>query len=303
MHALIDGDILVYRVGFASQEKHYRVWAPGAEEEGPLGTFSSKKEAKALMAEDEADCYLEEVVVPDTKENCLHSVKLMLNSVLEEVRPEEHTVYLSGSNNFRYEVAPYYKQSRKEEDKPYHYETIRKYLLNVWNAQVVDDMEADDAMGITQWEDYAYRWPGKATPDGAGTIICTIDKDLDMIPGWHYNFISGEKYWVDEWEGLQNFYIQLLTGDSTDDIPGIYKITGQKATAKLKKYLKALHTETLMWELVKGCYIDALATGDETIEEVEEIEMVIEDKLVEIGRLLWILRNPKETFCGPWGCY
>jgi 5'-3' exonuclease len=42
-----------------------------------------------------------------------------------------------------------------------------------------------------------------------------------MLRGWHYNFIRNDKYLIDEYEAMQNFYKQLLTGDRVDNIIGL----------------------------------------------------------------------------------
>ncbi len=52
------------------------------------------------------------------------------------------------------------------------------------------------------------------------TVICSIDKDLQQIPGNHYNFVKKEHSFVTPEEAIQNFYKQILTGDAADNIKG-----------------------------------------------------------------------------------
>lgn len=155
----------------------------------------------------------------DPVENALHSVKVMLNSMLTATGCEEYECFLTGKNNYRHEVATIkpYKGNRKQ-PKPVHYDAIRDYLVNVHGAVIVDEMEADDILGIKQTDE---------------TIIASIDKDLDMIPGWHYNWRKEDLYYVERDEATRNFYRQLLTGDSTDNIVGIPGIGPKKADAIL----------------------------------------------------------------------
>lgn len=62
------------------------------------------------------------------------------------------------------------------------------------------------------------------------TVICTKDKDLDMISGLHYNWTKDkEPYEVSEQQALKAFYSQLLTGDRVDNIQGIKGIGNKKA--------------------------------------------------------------------------
>lgn len=157
-------------------------------------------------------------------ENALHSVKLILNGILETFRnAPSHQLYLTGKGNFRDEIATIqeYKGSRKDKPKPKYYQEIRDYLTGRWDATVIDGMEADDALGIEQW----------ANKDKS-TVIVSIDKDLDMIPGYHYNFVKNHVYYVRLWDANLNFWRQVLTGDRTDDIPGI-KGMGPKTAEKL----------------------------------------------------------------------
>src|SRR5690606_41714779 len=69
--------------------------------------------------------------------------------------------------------------------KPYWYDEIRDYLIRRWGAEVVDGQEADDAIGIAAWNSY------KECPEYS--IIASIDKDLRMIPGYHYNWVKDRK--------------------------------------------------------------------------------------------------------------
>lgn len=81
-------------------------------------------------------------------------------------------------------------------------------------------MEADDALAI------------QATELGDKAVIVTIDKDLDQVAGWHYNFVKGDFYYVTEPEGVRSFYSQILTGDRVDNIIGLPGI-GPKRSSKL----------------------------------------------------------------------
>lgn len=175
MHALIDADILVYRIGFTTQELS----------EGIASARLRESIEGILFAVDAND------------------VDLFITS--------------QDKSNFRYSIDANYKANRKDFVRPIHYDFLRDTLLNDWNATEVFGMEADDALGIHQDE---------------STIICSIDKDLDQIPGWHFNFVKGLKYEVSEEEGIRNFYTQLLMGDRTDNVQGIDGI-GPKKAAKI----------------------------------------------------------------------
>ena len=108
---LIDGDMLVYRVGFACDEESERVATQ------TMGNYISE-------------------ILTDLAEHYT-----------------DHQVYLTGSSNFRNEVAvsqPY--KGDRPARKPVHRDLLREYLLDEWKAEVSDNMEADDSIAIKSTE-------------------------------------------------------------------------------------------------------------------------------------------------------
>ncbi len=151
----------------------------------------------------------------DPVENALHSVKIMLSSIVDAVGADSYRLFLTGTGNYREELATIlpYKGNRKG-DKPVHYDAIRRYMVDIWDAEVIDGMEADDAMGINQ---------------DADTVICTLDKDLDMITGMHYNWRKGVLYTISQAQADLFFMKQLIMGDRVDNIQGIPRYGDKKA--------------------------------------------------------------------------
>ena len=99
-----------------------------------------------------------------------------------------------------------------------------------------------------------------------------------MIPGWHYNWNTEEQYYMNELESLKCFYKQLLTGDSTDDILGLFGI------GKNSKYVEAIDTcesEEQMREHVMQMYKKYF--GDYW-------HLFFDENVI----LLWIRRKPAE---------
>lgn len=182
----------------------------------------------------------------------------MIDNTLAETGAEEFSIFLSGDNNFRYDIYPEYKANRTA-PKPRHLRALKDYLIEKYNAQVSDGCEADDLLGIEQCRQADYG----SYEDFNGTIICSLDKDLRMVPGWHYSFeISGtsslgkkwvkeaEKVYVEPFEGLKRFYTQILTGDSTDNLKGCAGIGKVKA----EKLLEDCQTEEEMFDVVRDAF-------------------------------------------------
>lgn len=151
----------------------------------------------------------------------------------------DYKAYLTGKGNFRDAVAKTqpYKGNRKDVAKPIYYDELRKHLQRL-GAVVCTGYEADDAVCVeAHASDY---W------------IVHVDKDLDQIPGWHYNPKKDIIYHVDAFKAEYNFYTQLLTGDRVDNIPGIRGIGPKKA----EKILEGCSTVEDMVSAVKEVYKD-----------------------------------------------
>lgn len=151
----------------------------------------------------------------------LQSVKTVLENVNSNFpKAEEFKLYLTGKGNYRDKVSTtrIYKGNRDPNNKPEYYDEIREYLLTYGKAEIVEGMEADDKLGIEQWK----------RKDRSSCIV-TIDKDLDCIPGWHYNWVKQEMYYQTLAEANKSFWTQVLTGDTTDNIQGVPKVGKVKA--------------------------------------------------------------------------
>lgn len=162
---------------------------------------------------------------------------MRVDSMMMDILNKEssYLAFLSGDNNFRKEINPEYKANRKDMVKPIHLNTCKDYLIKEYNAIVTDGYEADDALGFNQTEE---------------SVIYSIDKDLLMIPGHHYNFVKHEYKEVSELEGLRAFYRQMLIGDTADNIFGVKGIGEVKAA----KIINILEAEEEMFLTVKNLY-------------------------------------------------
>jgi len=271
MLALIDGDIIVYSCGFSAQKTRHIVTF-GDDGFGLVG-FDYKKDCSKFTAtlDKEGVSYeVNEETEAEPVENALHNAKVLIERILETTRAAACYVYLTGDDNFRDKIYTEYKANRPDR-KPVHYAALKKYLVSTYGAVVTYGCEADDALSIVQNQSYI------------DTIICTIDKDLDMVPGNHYNWKHDRLYEVDEITGTRTFYKQVLTGDmSVDNIPGLYKTTGVKASKKYKDYIDGLDNEWDMWDFVLGLY------GEENLE-----------RLILIARLLWMQTYEGEEWQPP----
>lgn len=193
------------------------------------------------------------------KSAALSAVKDMMLNFIDALALDGHRLFLSGDGNFRKELSKTYKAQRKTE-KPKYYWDCFEYLQNYWSAEVINGAEADDAIGIVS----------TSNPEH---IVCTIDKDLDQLPVWHYNWRKYLTYRPTRGEATRVIWTQMLVGDHVDNIKGVRGIGVKKAA----KILGDEQDEDKLFELVYNTYLE----NYETQEEAKE-EFILNYKLLKI---------------------
>ncbi|CAB4170127.1 exonuclease [uncultured Caudovirales phage] len=148
----------------------------------------------------------------------------MMQDIIADTGATSYNVYLTGSGNFRREIAPSYKANRPD-SRPAHWSAVREFLVTQHKAVICDGFEADDQLGIDQ--DKTHK----------STVICSIDKDLLQIPGRHYNFVKKVFQEVTHDEGIKALYMQSLIGDRSDNIIGVQGLGPVKAARALDELL------------------------------------------------------------------
>jgi len=254
MKVLIDGDVLRYELGAVSMAK-----------EEIFGVTVDK---------------------PWPEHEVFELVDEKIKSIIERSGATEAEVFLTGHGNFRIAlatIAPY--KGTRVGDKPYHWATVGKRLIEYWKAKEYCGIEADDAIAI------------RATELAPEVIIASRDKDLRQVPCYHYSWACGENqpeketylveglgeisFLKDKWgqykllgHGLRFFYGQLLVGDTVDNIKGCPKIGALKAVTALQ----FLETEQELFQSCAAMYKNVY--GDDW-----------KRALVENARLLYLIRD------------
>lgn len=176
------------------------------------------------------------------------SVDAFIESVMTMSGSQYYIGSFSASPSFRNEVYKYavYKGSRPEKPEWFvHWEpVIKQYAQEKWNFLIpAPGLEADDIISALS---EIYR------SEGVDYIILSPDKDLRQIPGNHYDYGKNEHVFVTQDEAQMNFWMQMLTGDSTDNVagvPGLGPIKAKKAMAALEE--GAFHSQIVMKEYRK----------------------------------------------------
>lgn len=247
----IDADILLFRAGFAVEHTDYFLEYEGIHEfEGKRALNKYIKEN--IPADAEYEVISEFHIEP--KAHAYHIANTMISDMITATG-ELPLLYFSGENNFRKEKYPEYKANRKEEHRPKYEKDIKEFLKQNYPYIEEKTYEADDMLGITQTSD---------------TIIATLDKDLDMIPGLHYNFVKQEMYHIGIEEADYFFFLQLLMGDRVDNIIALngvgpktaVKLLDQYNTSAEEMYIKVAE---LYREEFQGDWIDKLNSNAEML--------------------------------------
>ena len=163
----------------------------------------------------------------DTKYDTRVVTRKIIEDTIADCFADETYIAVKGKGNFRYDIYKDYKSSRKDQELPKELKdrlnNSYNYLLDKWGAVKADGMEADDLVSI---------WAYEARAAEEDFVIGHIDKDINQIPGNHYNYNKKEVYFIDDEQADMNFCIQLLIGDNGDDIPKIKKGYGIKTAEK-----------------------------------------------------------------------
>lgn len=222
--------------------------------------------------------------------NVLHTVKLQLQGIETAVTKKFNAnvdmhVYLTGKHNFRDLIATIlpYKGNRDSNHRPVHYQAIREYMIEQWDAEVIDGREADDEVCIQQT---------RCAEEGLPSVICGIDKDLWQCPGWHYNSHKKGFANITERQGLKHFYKQLLMGDMTDNIRGCWKMGETGA----RRELAGIKDEASMLATVCVAYENSIRKYGEA---TGYAHMTSKEAVLENARLLWMMRTEDDVWDFP----
>jgi len=194
----------------------------------------------------------------------------MLDTILQDTGASSYELWLTGDNNFRYKVYPEYKANRIGAYRPKWEKAVKEHLTRKWNANWSEGCEADDMCGIRS---------GQVMQEH---IIAHLDKDLNMLPGNHYNWAisrlgkvirEAKTYYVTLEEANRFFWKQLLTGDTTDNIKGVPGIGPVKADGIL----------------------NGAKSNQECFEAISELYSC-EEELDMNAQCLWIWRKPNDSW-------
>lgn len=282
--ALIDGDEIVYKIGYLTQDTYHTIQKPDTDK----FYFNYKEEAIEWIENDESDWEFDIHVDPKPVQVTRYQFARILAKIMKATRATEYRIFLNGEDNFRDSIATIipYKGNRDNSRRPHHFQSLKDYMVKEHDAKYIERAEADDGCSMAQ---YYYR------ARGIESIIVSQDKDLRMVPGEYYNLPKDQLGVVEPDDGLKWFYKQILMGDPTDNIPGIYRV-GPKAADKIIDPLPA--DPSVLWNTVLETYEEALKDPKKR-DKMPAPDMPVRDRVIEVARLLWMQEDKDQLWRPP----
>jgi 5'-3' exonuclease len=205
-----------------------------------------------------------------TEEEQLEEAKYRTRTKLQEIQINveewynivQTYIFIGGKNNFRYKIFPEYKANRKNVIKSPLLPIIKEYMINELGAIEAHGGEADDYII-------------DAVSECSGNcVVSSIDKDVlyysPNIPLYDYrgyNDVLGEFKYISEKESRLARATQIITGDSTDGVPGAKGVG--KAWCE-----NNLHIDMTDYQFIKAIYLAYLkATKNNNIEAKKQIRL------------------------------
>ena len=177
--ALVDADLLPYRIGFVVDDQQYLA-AVNLVEEGHFCSIDDTPQFKASFNE----------------------LCGLLNRWIEEAGCDSAILYCTdSSSNFRLNIAytDEYKGQRKLTEKPHFFEELKGAMIAQLGCIVSTGVEADDDLSIKAHSLFNDTFFGTQIELGSAqhhefcpSVTCSSDKDSKITPTWHYNPDTGK---------------------------------------------------------------------------------------------------------------
>lgn len=284
VHGLYDADQALYMAGFGAAQTVYQIFDDGI----MVHEEKYAKDAKQWVV-DQSEEYrggqvtIEKYTNPMPLEHSLHNLKTIVEQALEKSGCDTYKMYLSQGSTFRDEItdnAEYiyagknkmYKGNRIDTPKPHWFNAMVDFLVDNYDVTICHGVEADDAVAIQAT---------KLNKRGIPCVIISADKDLNTVPGMHYNPQKGLLYNVDEDAADEWFWCQMIIGDSADNIAGLPR----KGAAAAIKILDGC----IGFEERRKAVMDAYFEHYKDL-EFSDVQQIIYDTM----NLLWMLREYKK---------
>ena len=172
-----------------------------------------------------------------------------LLAFLEDIVEVDEIVFCNGSkNNFRQDISPEYKLNRTQK-RPEILSELHEKVKFEYGSIYGDGVETDDVV--------ATLWREEVLLNGIDSvIIMSLDKDYKQFPCWFYDYHykRRELIKITDKEAIENFYYQMIVGDTADNV-NYCKGFGKVYAKKLFKGFESMFNEAKsLLKLKTDCY-------------------------------------------------
>ncbi len=171
-----------------------------------------------------------------------------IEQMMEKLNADDY-VLVFGDNahrSFRFDLYPEYKAHRTQGRPPVHRREVEDMLRAEFTSKSKPGLEADDVMGIM-----ATVLPSETEQK----VIVTIDKDLETVPGLHFNYRKDSDVRnVTEEEADYNHLFLTLVGDTADGFKGCPGIGPKKAAKILENDPGFTDSPVIRWAKVEAAF-------------------------------------------------
>jgi len=169
-------------------------------------------------------------------EHIIREVDIHIRWIMHRTEADDIRLFLTGEKSWRKDKYPDYKGNRVQPKPEWFYE-VQQHLVEEWNAEFAPDgYEADDIVAeYAKFYFGIWRWD----------MFCVVaqDKDLNTVPGTHFNPVKDIIYWIyPEYANLW-LYCQMIIGDTADNIKGLPQHGPMKAYRILSQGNPRIRTE------------------------------------------------------------
>lgn len=244
MKCLIDGDIILYRVGFTTQDTDFGIARWRANETiSNILSYTNAKEFEVWLSDDTTNSWRYQIY-PEYKQN----------------RTQEKPKHYEALKE--YLVTEWEARIAHNQEADDALGIAQRYCIDTYLMH-----KDDPEFGGSPFD----------------TIIASIDKDLLQVPGNHFNFVKNSFCEISPEEGLKNFYTQVLMGDRVDNIKGCPGIGEKKAFQALLGLSTGpdMYTKVVEVYLKQYALKEPLRSEDQVIDYLVKTAQVLKIKQSE----------------------
>lgn len=252
------------------------------------------------------------------KHDMMRNALTSINILQKAAGAESVCIHLTPTNSTkgnRKEIALLkpYQANRESKQKPEYLTFIREWMHEQLGAVLWEDCEADDGMSM-------YQWAAINSNKKDLSVICSEDKDLGIVPGFHLNWKTlelsdvsffGDLYLQTKYtplgakkvkvlgNGFKFFCFQMLAGDPADNISGVPKVfKGNKLVncGPMTAYSLLRHTKTpkQALDVVSKMYKKYSETNIGFV-DYNGNSISVQDAFLSEAKLLWMRRYNDEN--------